>query len=364
MMGAPPDLTIRELKVRTVELLLERPVETASGMVFTAPLVLTDLWTEEGIIGSSYVFCYTPLALGAVAQLLERFEPLIKGHRVVPVALAARLQHRMRLLGAQGLVGIALAGIDMAAWDALAKAVGLPLVRLLGGEPQPVAAYASLRTMQPSKAAQEAEEAAAAGFKAVKIKIGHPALETDLVVVRAVRQAVTDAVQVMVDYNQCLSVPEALVRAAALQDEGVSWIEEPTRADDYLGHARIARDVRVGIQLGENWWGPCDMAKSLAAEASDYVMVDAMKIGGVSGWLRAAALAEVAGTPLSSHIFPEISAHLLAISPTADWLEYMDLVSPILKEPLRVDRGDVIVPARPGAGLEWDEATLAQVRAR
>ncbi|MBI3302147.1 MAG: hypothetical protein HYZ72_08750 [Deltaproteobacteria bacterium] len=126
-----------------------------------------------------------------------------------------------------------------------------------------------------------------------------------------VRRSVGTDILLMADYNQSLAVAEAVRRSAVLDNEGLYWIEEPTLAHDYLGHAQISREVKTPIQIGENWWGPHDMAKSLAAGASDYVMPDAMKIGGVTGWLRAAALAELAGLPISSHLFPEISAHLL-----------------------------------------------------
>ena len=182
----------------------------------------------------------------------------------------------------------------------------MPLARLLGGTPRPLPTYYSLGKTE--RVAADAEEAAAAGYRAIKIKIGYPDLKQDLATVRAVRQAIGDDVGLMVDYNQALSVPEAILRCRALDDEGLTWIEEPTAADDAEGHARIARETRTPIQLGENWWGPREMARSLAAGASDYVMLDAMKIGGVSGWQRAAALAETHGIPISSHIAPEISA--------------------------------------------------------
>ena len=351
-------LTIRDIEVRSVNIQLPRPHPTAGGVVASATLVLIDLLTKEGITGRSYVFCYTPLALKPTAQLIANLAPLINGDAVAPVALEQKLQARFRLLGPQGLTGIAMAGIDMAAWDALAKAAGLPLVRLLGGEPRPIPVYHSLGMGGAELAASEAAESAAAGYAAVKYKIGYADVKTDVAVVRAAKGAGGDDLVVMVDYNQSLSVPEAIARGRALDEEGVGWIEEPTRADDFTGHAAIARQVRTPIQIGENWWGPHDMAKSLAAGASDEVMVDAMKIGGVTGWLRAAALAEPGGYRVSSHLFGEISAHLLAVTPTAHWLEWLDTASPILQEPLRIERGQAIIPQTPGVGLEWDEDSV------
>jgi mandelate racemase len=355
-----PTLTIRALRARAVEVPLARPLTTSGGVIGTAPLALVDLLTEEGVTGSAYVFCYTSPALVPVARLVAELQPLVQGEQLAPVALDRKLQSAFRLLGPQGLTGIAMAAIDMAAWDALARAQGLPLVRLLGGEPRPIRAYDSRGLDGGRQAAPDAEAAAGAGFGAIKVKVGYPGVAADLEVVRAVRRASDDRLQVMVDYNQCLMVPEAVARARALEPEGLAWIEEPTLAHDFEGHARIAREAAAPIQLGENLWGPPDLARSIAARASDLVMLDAMKIGGVTGWLRAAALAEAAGLPASSHIFPEISAHLLPVTPTCDWLEYLDVARPVLQEPVEVREGAVTAREAPGSGVAWDEGAVAR----
>ena len=351
-------LTISGLRARAVDVPVQPPLETASAEIRSAPLVLVDLITEEGITGHSYVFCVTPLALGPMARLVSNLAPLIEEGAVAPLAIEEKLHDRFRLLGPQGLTGMAMAAIDVAAWDALAKAHELPLVELLGGERRPIPAYASLRAMGLESVSEEAREAVGSGFGAVKVRVGHPDVGRDVEVVRAVREAIGESVDLMVDYNQVLSVPEAISRARALDEEGLYWIEEPTRADDFAGHARIAREARTHIQIGENWWSPHDMAKSLAAGASDLAMPDVVKIGGVSGWLRAVALAEAEGMPASSHLYPEISAHLLAVTPTRDRLEYIDLAGPILQEPLRIEDGNAVIPTSPGTGVEWDEESV------
>ncbi len=138
-----PRLTVRELRVRAVDVPMTRPLHTSSGTIAAAPLLLIDLHTEEGITGCAYLFCYTPLALRPVRQLLVSLAGLIKGDRVAPLAIEQKLQRQFRLLGSKGVAGMAMAGIDMVAWDALAKACGLPLVRMLGSEPRPVPAYNS-----------------------------------------------------------------------------------------------------------------------------------------------------------------------------------------------------------------------------
>jgi mandelate racemase len=361
-MNTKAQLKVRDLDVRAVDVPMQRPLKTGGGEVGTAALVLIDLLTEEGVTGRSYLFCPTSVVLAPVARLLSNLAPLIEGDPLAPVALERKLQEAFRLLGSQGLTGMAIAGIDMAAWDALAKSCEMPLAKLLGGELRKVPAYNScgLGLIGGERAAEEAQELVAPGFAAIKVRLGYPRLEEDVEVVRAIRRSVGEEVVLMSDYNQSLSVVEAERRAAALDGEGLYWIEEPIRADDYSGHAKVRREAKTPIQTGENWWGPHDMAKSIEADASDYAMADAMKIGGVTGWLRAAALAESAGLPLSSHLFPEISAHLLAVAPTSHWLEYVDWANPILEEPLMVEDGHASAPEAPGIGLSWDRDALSR----
>lgn len=174
------------------------------------------------------------------------------------------------------------------------------------------------------------------------------------------RRGVGDSVHLMSDYNQGLTVPEASRRIRALGDEGLCWIEEPCRADDFEGYARLRGEATTPIQMGENWWGPKEMADSLRAGASDLGMPDAMKIGGVSAWLKAAALGEAAGMPLSTHLFPEVSVHLMAATPTRHWLEYVDWASPVLAEPMRIRAGRLAVPDVPGTGIDWNEAAVTR----
>src|SRR5262249_3971799 len=185
-------LTIRSLRARAVNVPMTRPLVTSGGTVGSAPLVLIDLTTDQGIIGSSYVFCFSPLALGPVARLVANFEELARGEVLAPFEIERKLEKKFRFLGNQGLIGIAEAGIDMAAWDALGKGAGLPLARLLGGALRPIPAYNSngLGIMGAARAAAEARELVEPGFRAIKIRLGYPDLETDLEVVRAVRGAV------------------------------------------------------------------------------------------------------------------------------------------------------------------------------
>lgn len=362
MATSPPK--IRSLRATPVNVPLARPHPTASGVVSSAPLVLMDLETDQGLTGHAYVFCYTPIALKPIADLIEAMQPLIQGEAVAPVAVAQKLQGRFRLLGPQGFTGIAMAAIDMAAWDALAKSAGLSLTRLLGGEEKPVPAYHSLGMAGQEGAAREAAESIELGFRSVKFKVGYPQVEQDRAVIRAARGAAGQNLQVMVDYNQSLSVLEAIGRVQLLDEEMLVWVEEPTRADDFDGHARIASECRTPIQIGENLWGPHDLTKSLAAGASDFVMLDAMKIGGVTGWLHAVSQAQAAGLPVSSHLFPELSAQLLSVCPQAHWLEYQDWAAPILQRPLELKDGFALPQTEAGCGFAWDKGAVERYRLR
>lgn len=339
---------------------MTHPHRTASGVVTESPLVLTDVVCEDGIVGHSIVFTYTTAALKSTVTLIQSLEDFVRGEPRAPLPVEQKLSNRFRLLGTQGLVGIAIAAIDMALWDALARSHQTTVLGLLGGSAKPISAYGPIGYDGAEACARTAAEWAALGFKGVKAKIGYPTVHEDVAVIRAIRRAVGDNIAIMVDYNQCLTPVEAVARLQVLDDEGLTWVEEPTLAHDYMGHARIAREARAPIQSGENWWGAMDLQHALEVGASDLVMLDVMKIGGVTGWLRAAALAQARSIPVSNHIFPEISAQLLCLLPSADWLEYSNWWNPILEAPLTIKEGMAMVEATQGTGISWDEKGVAR----
>jgi mandelate racemase len=360
----PPQLTVRALRCVAVDVPMTYALGTSQARITTAPLMLIDLETEEGITGRSYLFCYLGAAAPVIARMLDEIAQMVKGDRVAPTELWAKLTKRFMLIGVQGIVRMAMSGLDVAAWDALAIAAGVPLAALVGGTLKPVRAYNScgLGLMAPAEVADEAEKLLAGGFRAVKLRLGYSTLQEDLAAVRAVRGRIGDDIALMVDYNQALGVAEALERGRALDDENIFWLEEPVRHDDYAGCASLARALKTPVQIGENFSLPTSMEAALAAGAADYVMPDLERIGGVTGWRRAAALAAEHRIAMSSHLFPEVSAHLLAATPTCHFLEYMDWADRLVHEPLRIVDGCAIIPDRPGNGLVWDEAAVARYR--
>jgi len=359
-----PLLTIRAIRSIGVEVPMTYALGTSRGVITKAPLLLIDLETEEGVTGHSYLWCYFPAAMPAIAKILEEVARVVEGERLAPADLWSKLAERFALIGVQGIVRMAMAGFDVAAWDALAIAAGWPLATLIGSSPKRIPAYNScgLGLMAPRDVADEAEKLLARGFRAVKLRLGYPTLAEDLAALHAVKKRVGSEIAVMVDYNQALSLAQALERGRALDQEGIYWLEEPIRHDDYAGNATLVRELETPIQIGENFSESSAMAVALAAGAADYVMPDLERIGGVTGWLRAAALAATHRIEMSSHLFPEVSAHLLAATPTAHFLEYMDWADRIVAEPLEIVDGFAVVPQRPGNGLTWDAKAVEKYR--
>jgi len=355
-------LTIRELRCRGVDVRAADPVQTAAGTMASTPLALVDVLTDDGP-GRAYARAYVPAALPALVTLIRSAGELLAGRTVAPADVTDRLRGAFALVGAEGLVAMAVSAVDMALWDAAARRDDVPLVELLGARSRPLPAYATLRTMAPEPAAREAAAAAAQGFHAIKVKLGAGAPEDDRAVIDAVRAATGDGVALMVDYNQTLSAATAAKRLEALDGLGLTWIEEPLAAADDAGHAALAERLATPVALGEHWCSEHDGERSLRARACDEAILDVGRIGGVTGWRRAADLAAAHRVGVSSHTFPEASAHLLAASPTPRWIEHLDHAGPILRDPLAPEAGTLRARPAPGLGLEWDERAVERWRA-
>jgi mandelate racemase len=187
------------------------------------------------------------------------------------------------------------------------------------------------------------------------LRMGRERLRDDIATVEAVRKTVGHDMRLMVDFNQGLSLAEALERCHAIDGLGLAWIEEPIVYDNLDGFAQLAAELKTPIQIGENFYGPRDLHVALQKKACDFVMPDFMRIGGVTGWLRAAAIAGAAGVPMSTHLYPEVAAHVMRVTETAHWLEWQDWADPILREPYDIKDGLLHIPDAPGVGLEWNE---------
>src|SRR4029079_19114379 len=280
-----PALTVRSISAVGVEVPMTYALGTSRGRITKAPLVLIDVETAEGVTGRSYLWSYFPRAMVAIASLLKEVEERTKGERIVPAELWSKLAERFALIGVQGIVRMAMAGFDVACWDALAAAARVPLVRLLGGEPRRIPAYNScgLGLMPKDALADEAEKLLERGFRALKLRLGYPTLAEDIAAAHGGKKRVPSGVALMVDYNQALSLDDALARGRALDRENLAWLEEPIRHDDYAGASLLARELAVPVQIGENFSLLAGMQTALNAKACDLVMPDLERIGGVSG---------------------------------------------------------------------------------
>ncbi|MEU8383324.1 enolase C-terminal domain-like protein [Streptosporangium sp. NPDC048865] len=353
---------ISEVRARPVAVPMARPQHTASGSIPAAPLVLLDVITGSGVTGHSYVFAYSPAVLPALTSIVRELAPGLAGRPVSPVRWMREFQARFRLLGTQGLLGMAASGIETALWDALGKLTGQPVAVLLGGEPVALRAYDSYGMVDPRQEERALRSSVENGFRAIKIKIGYPDAARDVEVVRQVREIIGTDVELMVDYNQSLGPQEARRRIERLREFGLYWVEEPVAAEDLAGHAYVRRTTGARIQTGENWWFPRGCQAAVAASAGDFAMFDIMKIGGFTGWMLAAGQAAAASLPVSSHTFVEASAHAMAVTPTAGWVEYLDLAGPVLLTPVRPVDGRVTA-AGPGLGIAWNEEAVARYAA-
>ena len=351
-------LTVRGITARAIVLKLKRPVVARIATLDEWPMILIDLQTEEGIVGRAYLEPYVVKSMKYLVPALHDFGEMLKGRKLAPLELFEAARKSLHFVGYEGLAMIAASGLDMAAWDALAKAAGQPLCVLLGGTVGSVKAYNSngLWLGAPEAMGAEALELRdEGGFGGLKLRMGCARLADDLAALDSVRRAVGVDMELMVDFNQGLTMAEALQRCHSIDDRGLTWIEEPVLYDNLDGHAQLAAELRTPIQIGENFYGPREMHKALQRKACDFVMPDFMRIGGVTGWLRAAAIAGAAGVPMSTHLYPEVAAHVMRVTETAHWLEWQDWADPVLQRPYEVKQGMVHIPDAPGLGLEWNE---------
>jgi mandelate racemase len=347
------------VKARAVVTPMARPVKNAFGVINVAPLLLIDVATDQGITGRSYLFAYSEVTLKPIVHLVEQIGRDLIGKPVVPYDLMAAMDAKFRLLGWQGLVGMAVSGLDMAFWDILGQAADKPVVELLGGSPRPIRCYDSYGAVEADTDEKALRCSLEQGFKGIKVKGGDGDAANDERRVRGLRKLLGPDIALMLDFNQSLDPAEAKRRIARLEPYDLTWIEEPVPQENLSGHAEVRDTSPIPIQAGENWWFPRGFAEAIATGASDFIMPDLMKVGGITGWLNVAGQADAASIPMSSHILPEASAHVMAVTPTAHWLEVLDFAGAILANPIKIVDG-TLTARGPGLGIEWSESAIAK----
>jgi mandelate racemase len=361
-----PTIEISGIRIRRVIAPVRRVLNTRVGRFTKGPFLLIDLELKGGGYGRALCFTFIPIALEVVPILLEDLVSSVRGRKIAYAeapAIHDACQKRLTHLGHEGAAQMALSMFDMVLHDALAREAGVPLWQLLGGEPDPIPTYNScgLGLMEPGEAAREGKELIAehGGFAHVKLRMGRDDAAGEVAAYKAVRSAVGPEILISCDFNQGLAALSALETCRAIDGLGLAWIEEPVAYDDYDTQARLATKLATPIQVGENWWSWRVGRAAIEMGACDCIMPDLLRIGGVTGWMRLARVAEARAIPFSSHLSPDHSAHVLAATPTKHWLEYMDWGQDLIRDPLLPIKGFTTPPNTPGTGIEWNEGTIA-----
>ncbi|MFI1855283.1 mandelate racemase/muconate lactonizing enzyme family protein [Streptomyces sp. NPDC020480] len=360
------------IKLSSVTLPLATPISDAK--VFTGrqkpmtevAFLFVELATEGGHQGIG--FSYSKRA-GGPGQFTHAKEiaPTLLGEDPSDIAkLWTKLVWAGASVGRSGLSTQAVAAFDIALWDLKAKRAGLPLAKLLGAHRDSVRCYNTSGGFLHTPTEQLLENASASlasGIGGIKIKVGHPDGKVDLGRVTAVREHLGDEVPLMVDANQQWDRPTAQRMGRALEEFGLIWIEEPLDAYDARGHAALAASLDTPVATGEMLASVAEHWELIRNEAADIIQPDAPRIGGITQFLKLAALAEHQHLQLAPHFAMEIHLHLAAAYPYEPWVEHFDWLEPLFNERLHISDGRMHVSSRPGLGITLSEQARAWTQA-
>jgi L-alanine-DL-glutamate epimerase-like enolase superfamily enzyme len=361
---------IAGIRVDHVRLPLRRPVSFSTRRLTSRDFVIIRVETDDGIVGVGYTYSGRVTAVAA-----EELAPLLLGRPAGAIeAHWARMYQEALLTGRRGAIIRAISAIDIALWDVLAKRAGLPLYRLLGGFRTKVPAYFSggyHREGEDVVAAvtAEAQRAVAAGYDAMKIKVGFVGLEEDLCRIGAAREVLGPHRRLGLDANNAWpTATEALPHIRAMEAFDPWWIEEPLSPDDIHGHARLAAELAVPVATGEIEATRGGFLALIQADSADILQPDACVLGGVTEWLKVVSLAATHGVPIAPHWNADIHTQLAAATPHCMVVEYFDVDEDVynfdlvLAEHLRVTDGQIHVPQEPGVGIVLDDAAVTRYR--
>jgi L-alanine-DL-glutamate epimerase-like enolase superfamily enzyme len=328
----------------------------------TREFVTLELGTDDGLVGLGLTFfggALTP-ALRAAVDGLAR---LVIGDDPTQVeAIAAKCRRAAGGAGPGGIFTLALSALDIACWDLTGKARGLPLCALLGGLRDRVPTYASgalMRAHPVDYLAKAGPRLRDMGFRQMKMQCGsEPTMAASIDRVRVMREAIGPDVELMCDINQLWSVNHAIAVGRRLEPYHLFWLEDPTAHDDYPGLARVADALTTPIAAGEYHYGIVPFRHLLEARSIDIVMIDVLRVGGSTQWMKVAAMAEAFNLPVVSHLVPELHVHLIAAIPSGLTVEYMPWSLRLFEETPKLEAGQLVVPATPGLGLAFDQAAI------
>jgi L-alanine-DL-glutamate epimerase-like enolase superfamily enzyme len=353
------------LKVPEDEPLANMPEEAGR----TRPVVMLRLRTDNGIEGVAVTF-YGANMTGSLHVAVEELAALTIGEDPLRIeAIIAKLVNGTGdSCGPGGIFTLALSAIDIALWDIKGKALEQPLWKLLGGYGDRVPTYASgaiRRGLNDDQAQRAARTLVDKGFTSMKTQMalpGNPSIADEIRRVQVVREAIGPDIELMCDINQRWRPEQAIDIGHRVEDVGLFWLEDVTTHDDYQGLARVTAALKTPIAGGEYVWGIAPFRQMLEARSVDIVMVDILRAGGVTPWMKIAGMAEAFNLPIVSHVMPEILVHLIAACPNGLTVEYMPWMLPLYKETPAIENGKLVLPTTPGLGLVFDEKVIAGFR--
>jgi L-alanine-DL-glutamate epimerase-like enolase superfamily enzyme len=356
-------MNIASVSVSVLKVPLDRPYQAAGREVGANWHVMAEITTTDGAHGFGYIVALREMFVRAVASATHELGRLLIG---VSVLEAEAAWHRMARagdwIGPGGLLHYAIAPLDIALWDAAGKTLGQPVRRLLGGHRDRLPAYASdgfWYSLSHDDLAASARQAVDAGFRAVKLRVGHEAHpDGEVARVQAVREAVGPDIAIMVDATESWTVDQAIRTGRALQAAGVTWIEDPVPHTDIAGMARIASALDGPVATGEHLYQLSDFARLLEARAAGIALIDLGRIGGVTPWRHVASLAQAFGVRVGGHVLPEIHVHLLTAAPNGYLVEYVPRSARLLRAMPPLTDGMMIAPSAPGFGLDLDREAV------
>jgi L-talarate/galactarate dehydratase len=332
----------------------------------TRKFVTLRIETDQGIEGIGVTFFGAALT-GTLRSAVEELAALTIGEDPVRIeAIAAKLRGAagFGLAGPAGIFTLAISAIDMALWDLKAKSVELPLWKLLGGARERVPTYASgalMRGLSLDKVTASAALLKERGWRQMKMQLalpGETSPEIEVDRARRVREAIGPGIDLMCDINQRWRPEQAIDLGKRVEDVGFFWLEDVTHADDFAGLARITSALKTPIAGGEYVWGIVPFRHMVEARSVDIVMIDLVRVGGITQWLKVAGMAEAFNLPVVSHLIPEVHVHLIGAIPNGLTVEYMPWLNRLFEEAPQPEKGELAMPTKPGLGLKFDEAVL------
>ncbi len=329
--------------------------------------VLARIVTDDNVEGFGYVVILNAALVKPLADATRELADLLNGmHVFEPEAAWKKLTQAAKWVGPGGFVNCAIAPLDIAIWDAAAKAAHQPLYRLLGGSRDRVPAYASDNlwyNLSLDELATSAQKHIADGFRAMKLRIGNEETpQGEVRRVAAVREVAGDGVRIMVDATETWETNQALQAGRALQDAGIHWLEDPIDHQDVTGMSRLANVLHVPIATGEHLYTIGEFSQLFAARAAGVGIIDLARIGGVTPWRHVASLALTSNVRICGHVLPELHVHLVAAIPNGHLVEYVPRSERILRSMPTLKDGNLLAPSAPGLGLTLDEEAVRRFR--